>query len=301
MQFLIKSTPQAERLIFNAIKAKILKHLERLEKEEAEGVQKAFSELTSLMIKGGKGLPVGTIREWKGKKFIKVAPGKWKPKYEAVTRGARMSVAAIKRKVIACDDAHEMMQIMIDNKDRFSDEHGEPLRCVQELSDFIDQTKESKAAEWKKREEKEKKEAEKQAKKEAREKQKREKEEAKRKKQEEAAARKQKKAEEKGSAGGGDDGNNKNKKSYTKTLRTKLKKNLQAQIGLHKNKKTGIEARLSGSSIDKIGSDKAIEKSKNNGFTVDDHFAIANKIVELYTNADLVEVSPDKRNSPENP
>ena len=290
MQFLIKSTPQAERLIFNAIKAKILKHLERLEKEEAEGVQKAFSELTSLMIKGGKGLPVGTIREWKGKKFIKVAPGKWKPKYEAVTRGARMSVAAIKRKVIACDDAHDMMQIMIDNKDRFSDEHGEPLRCVQELSDFIDQTKESKAAEWKKREEKEKKEAEKQAKKEAREQQKREKEEAKRKKQEEAAARKQKKAEEKGSAGGD------NKESRNNILRTELKTALKPFINKDiENSATKIIARISSTGANKMGSGKAIQKSENNGFTVDEHFEIAKKIIELYKQAKLVHTGKDEK------
>ena len=139
MQFLIKSTPQAERLIFNAIKAKILKHLERLEKEEAEGVQKAFSELTSLMIKGGKGLPVGTIREWKGKKFIKVAPGKWKPKYESHSHGAKLAIAALKKKIAACDDSSEMMRLILENRDRFSDANGNPLPFVQELSSFIEQ------------------------------------------------------------------------------------------------------------------------------------------------------------------
>ena len=139
MQFLIKSTPQAERLIFNAIKAKILKHLERLEKEEAEGVQKAFSELTSLMIKGGKGLPVGTIREWKGKKFIKVAPGKWKPKYESHSHGAKLAIAALKKKIAACDDSREMMRLVLENRERFSDANGNPLPFVQELSSFIEQ------------------------------------------------------------------------------------------------------------------------------------------------------------------
>ncbi|UTY31706.1 PBECR2 nuclease fold domain-containing protein [Treponema putidum] len=137
----IKSTPENRKLIFNAIKAKILKHLEELEKEETSEIKKTFSELTGLMLKGGKGLPVGTIREWKGKKFIKIAPGKWKPKYDSETRGARMSIAAIKRKADSCEDAHSLMSLIFENKDRFSDENGAPLACVKELSDFIEQTR----------------------------------------------------------------------------------------------------------------------------------------------------------------
>ena len=137
----IKSTPENRKLVFNAIKAKILKHLEELEKEKNSEMKKTFSELTGLLIKGGKGLPVGTIREWKGKKFIKVAPGKWRPKYDSETRGARMSIAAIKRKADSCEDAQSLMALIFENKDRFSDENGAPLACVKELSDFIEQTR----------------------------------------------------------------------------------------------------------------------------------------------------------------
>ena len=90
---------------------------------------------------------------------------------------------------------------------------------------------------------------------------------------------------------------NKKKQGYTKILRTQLKNTLRKQFGLHKNKQTGIEANLSGNSVDKMGSDKAIEKSKNNGFSLDEHFEVANKIVELYENAALVEVSSDKKGS----
>ncbi|UTY27633.1 PBECR2 nuclease fold domain-containing protein [Treponema putidum] len=141
MTLLIKSTPENRKLVFNAIKAKILKHLEELEREKNSEMKKTFSELTGLLIKGGKDLPVGTIREWKGKKFIKVAPGKWKPKYDSETRGARMSIAAIKRKADSCEDAHSLMVLIFENKDRFSDENGAPLACVKELSDFIEQTR----------------------------------------------------------------------------------------------------------------------------------------------------------------
>ncbi|WP_024468664.1 hypothetical protein [Treponema pedis] len=256
MKLCIKSTPEGKKLIFNAIKAKIIKHLEELEAKESGELKKTFSELKGLLLKGGKGLPVGTVREWKGKKFIKVGPGKWKPKYESETRGAKLALSALKKKIAQCEDAHEMMQIMIDNKDRFSDEQGEPLPFVQQLGRFIDETQESA----------------------------------------------HKKAASAG--GGGGDGGwppdekiSRRKGSYTKILRKKLKNKLRSQFGFHKNKKTGIEANLSGSSVDKLSSDKAIEKSKKNGFTVDEHFEVANKIVSLYENADLIKVYSDKKGS----
>ena len=87
------------------------------------------------------------------------------------------------------------------------------------------------------------------------------------------------------------------KTGYTYKLRQILKSNLRNSFGLHKNKKTGIEANLSGDSVNKIGSEKAIEKSKLNGFSVEEHFEVANNIVELYEDADLVETRPDKNHS----
>jgi len=145
MTLLIKSTPENRKLIFNAIKAKILKHLEELEKKEGAELKKTFSELTGLLIKGGKGLPVGTIREWKGKKFIKIAPGKWRPKYDSETRGAKLAISALKKKIELCEDEREMMVLVLENRDRFSDKNGNPLPFVQQLSEFISQTQEKKA------------------------------------------------------------------------------------------------------------------------------------------------------------
>ncbi|MGI5085835.1 hypothetical protein [Treponema putidum] len=144
MTLLIKSTPENRKLVFNAIKAKILKHLEELEKEETSEIKKTFSELTGLLIKGGRGLPVGTIREWKGKKFIKVAPGKWRPKYDSETRGAKLAISVLKKKIELCEDEREMMRLVLENRDRFSDKNGNPLPFVQQLSDFISQTQEKK-------------------------------------------------------------------------------------------------------------------------------------------------------------
>ena len=85
--------------------------------------------------------------------------------------------------------------------------------------------------------------------------------------------------------------------SYINTLRNKLFKDLEEHLGIIKNKETNIEARLSNSSIDKMASGKAINKSKNNGFTVEEHFEVASQITELFKNADLVETTPDKKGS----
>jgi hypothetical protein len=129
-------TPEAKLEHFRKL---ILDHLDTLDdgdETEAASMQKAFNSMI-LMAKGGKGLPVGTIREWKGKKFVKIAPGKWRPKYDNESRGAKMAVSAIKKKIAAAKDANEMMQIVLENRDRFSDAQGQPLPFVMELSKYV--------------------------------------------------------------------------------------------------------------------------------------------------------------------
>ena len=151
-------------------KKKILAHLDDLEqKENAEKKELKKSLLAFEMTSIEKaGYPVGTIREWKGKKYIKVAPGKWKPKYDSHSRGAKMAIAALKKKIDACTDSEELMQIILENRDRFSDENGRPLPFVKELSDYIsgrNDTIESEKNEKKATDEKIKNHFEKQAKK----------------------------------------------------------------------------------------------------------------------------------------
>ena len=68
---------------FAYFRRKVLEHLEALEGKENVG--KALLAAGDLL-KGG--FPVGTIRVWKGKKYVKVAPGKWKPQSEGGTRKA---------------------------------------------------------------------------------------------------------------------------------------------------------------------------------------------------------------------
>lgn len=116
-------------------KNKILEHLIGLEKNK-EDLKKSLLEAESIA-KGGKGLPVGTIREWKGKKYIKISPGKWRPKYDSNSRGAKLSIAALKRKADKCTSSEELLQLILENRNRFSDDSGRPLPFVKELSDYV--------------------------------------------------------------------------------------------------------------------------------------------------------------------
>ncbi len=117
-----KSHPVSNKLEY--FRKKILEHLETLEDDGG------------VMEKGAK-MPVGTIREWKGKKYIKVAPDKWQPKYDNESRGAKMAISAIKKKINTAKDEQEMMNIILENRSRFEDKYGHPLPFVQELSEYI--------------------------------------------------------------------------------------------------------------------------------------------------------------------
>ena len=85
--------------------------------------------------------------------------------------------------------------------------------------------------------------------------------------------------------------------THIQFLRQELSDTLRCQFGIYTNTSTGIKANLNGRSIKKLGSDKAVEKSKINGFTLVEHFEAANKIIELFRNAKLIETRPDKRYS----
>jgi len=60
------------------------------------------------------------------------------------------------------------------------------------------------------------------------------------------------------------------------------------------NRSTGIMARLSSSAKGKLVSNKATGKSKANGFTHNQHNALAANIDRIYVESDLVSSRPDK-------
>lgn len=120
---------------FRYFQKKIIEHIAELEGEESNEVNKSFFYMVDTIVKSK--FPVGTIREWKGKKYIKVAPGKWRPKYDSNSRGAKLAVAALKRKAEQCKTSQELLQLVLENRDRFSDKDGKPLAFVKELSDYV--------------------------------------------------------------------------------------------------------------------------------------------------------------------
>ena len=78
------------------------------------------------------------------------------------------------------------------------------------------------------------------------------------------------------------------KQGYASYKRKELFSILKPFLGVIVNIQTGIEANLSKHSIDKMTSAKALEKSKANGFTLAEHFALAAKIKPLYESAILI-------------
>jgi hypothetical protein len=114
---------------FEYFKKLINDHLNAL---DGEGDDESFHALEKA------GFPVGTVRIHKdGVKRIKIAPGKWRPKYEGHTRGAKMAIAAIKRKVNSAKNSKELMDIVMENRDRFIDKEGHLFPFVQELHTYV--------------------------------------------------------------------------------------------------------------------------------------------------------------------
>lgn len=119
---------------FEHFKKLIIEHLGSLDENEKKELKKSLIEAESMQ-KGG--YSVGTIRTWKGKQYIKIAPGKWKPKYNGQTRGAKMAISALKKRADKCTNSNELLQLVLANKSRFSDDSGRPLPFVQELADYV--------------------------------------------------------------------------------------------------------------------------------------------------------------------
>ena len=86
------------------------------------------------------------------------------------------------------------------------------------------------------------------------------------------------------------------KRGYANYKRQELLNKLKPVFGKIINISTGIEANLSKKSLDKMTSAKALEKSKANGFTLDEHFELAEKIKPLYESAILVATHGNLKN-----
>ena len=118
-------------------KKELIKILDKKEREEKAEIKKSLAFTMDMLIeKSSSGYPVGTIREWKGKKYQKIAPGKWRRKYSSEEKGIRMSIAALKKAIDKCSTSQELLNLVLQNRDRFADDNGRPLPIVKELSEY---------------------------------------------------------------------------------------------------------------------------------------------------------------------
>ena len=82
-----------------------------------------------------------------------------------------------------------------------------------------------------------------------------------------------------------------------KSQREQVKQQLQALKNKDIEHKSGIVARLSSTGIDKMLSDKAIQKSLDNGFTKEQHFNAVANIENLFKNSDFIRTEAPKNQS----
>lgn len=119
---------------FEYFKKKILDHLAKLEKKENHSIAKAI-DIDEWIQKAN--FPVGTVRTWNGQKFKKITPKKWARVYETESKGAKLAVAALRRKAAACRNSEELLQLCLENMERFRDNNGHPLPFMQEFSEYV--------------------------------------------------------------------------------------------------------------------------------------------------------------------
>ena len=82
-----------------------------------------------------------------------------------------------------------------------------------------------------------------------------------------------------------------------KSQREQVKRQLQSIKNIDITHKSGIVARLSSTGIDKMLSDKAIQKSLDNGFTKEQHFNAVADIERLFKNSDFSHTESPKNQS----
>ena len=129
----------------NYFKKELIKVLEKNDEEIVSkaiedydnSIKKTYSEIG--IEKAGYG--IGTVRVWKGQKFRKIAPGKWRRIYDSNTRGARQSINIIKKKIANAQSIDELLQLVMENTNRFMDADGKLLPIVEELQNAVKESK----------------------------------------------------------------------------------------------------------------------------------------------------------------
>lgn len=112
------------------------KAIEQFSKEEKKYKYLEKSISGEWIEKAGYG--IGTVRIWKGKKYKKIAPGKWARMYEKEGRGTNIAVGHLIAKVKKIDDIEELMNFVMQNKQRFQDENGMDLPILDKIRAEVD-------------------------------------------------------------------------------------------------------------------------------------------------------------------
>ena len=129
------SLSMVKSMDFKQLKARLINHLKKqMKKEETKEFSKSLA-VFEIMQKAA--FPVGTIREWKGKKYIKIAPGKWMRKYDkSGGRGFNRALKNVMRKMESAETPEELYAIIMQHSSRFRDENGNMLPEVQQLHEL---------------------------------------------------------------------------------------------------------------------------------------------------------------------
>ena len=126
--------------------------IEILKKQDENEVKKAidyfnsqelhYTHLEKSLVSGKwiekAGYGIGTVRIWKGKKYKKIAPGKWARVFEKEGRGTNIAIGKLIAKVQKIDNVEDLMAFVMANKQRFVDENGMDLPVLDKLRAAVD-------------------------------------------------------------------------------------------------------------------------------------------------------------------
>ena len=122
----------------NYFKRKLLEILDKKEREERAEIKKSFAFQIDAAIEKSRGYAVGTIREWKGRKFKKMPNSKWVRVYDTHDKHTETSIARLKGRVRRAGSVDELLKIVVENVHRFEDADGKILPIVEELKKEVD-------------------------------------------------------------------------------------------------------------------------------------------------------------------
>lgn len=126
--------------------------IEILKKQDENEVKKAidyfnsqelhYTHLEKSLVSGKwiekAGYGIGTVRIWKGKKYKKIAPGKWARVFDKEGRGTNIAIGKLIARVQKIDNVEDLMAFVMQNKQRFVDENGVDLPVLDKLRAAVD-------------------------------------------------------------------------------------------------------------------------------------------------------------------